>query len=342
MNEAVKLSLEIAAALVAILPIAAALFIVKTVQGIAGKFGVKLPGKGLGDAIKKKGKDFADYKKDQRQLAYLRGQRKGPKGIAYRRAIQRDAIRKGTKSELERAQNSYLAGAVQNNPRLASKVAGGGGGYGRAPEEALQRALAGAKFTIEKAEAEEVKANHATIDNLDEKALMEVIENANGKNSQAKIAASMERLVKIGSNENIAKAIDQYGTSGQSDVVTKSLANALQADGPGYLKASDIDNVARGTFGQRNAQGQVISGTAQAAAKNIADGVYSPEKLVAANSDELQYASDIAGVMAASGDNRGVDRLQAAAKAVNSTPTLAARKKHNGDSIDSLDKYGTV
>jgi hypothetical protein len=350
MNEAVKLSLQIAAALVAILPIAAVFFLMKTVQGVAGRFGVKLPGRGVSDAVKKRGKQFAEDQDAKRQIRNLNGSMRGRNNFSlgkYQRRARKDAIRAGIQAEAKRSEAAYVAGQATTGENFRNKLAGGGGriaqavGYG-ATEEALQRALSNAKFTLEKVEADEVKANHATIDTLDEASLMNIIRNTDGKNSEAKVAASMERLVKIGGNENIAEAIDKYGTGGQPTIATKSLAGALQADGPGYLKASDIDNISRGQFGAHDASGNLTTGTAQVAAENLTAGVYSPDKLVAANNDELKYVSGIADAMAAAGDMRAVDRLQKAAKDVNNTPTLAARKKHNGDNIDKLDKYGTV
>ena len=348
-----NIAIKIMAAGVTILPLGLAFFIKQATAAVGGVFGriagrLNDPNKGFGDRAKNAAKGFRERQEGRREIRALNGNKLASitSGGKYGRRAKRNAIAANIQAEQKRAQSMYVANQANKNNgdnAFANRLAGGRTFGPNASDDALQRALSRAKFTIEKAEAEEVQAHHAEIDNLDEAGLMDIITNGDREKNATKIAAAMERLVKIGEPGNINAAINRYGTDGKNDIVNKSLAAALAANGPGYLKASDIDNIARGQFGDSSAP----AGTdhvAAAVAKNIATGggVYSPDKLVAANNYELEYVSGIADQMANAGDSRGVDNLQAAAKLARTNATTSAKIKHNGENIEKLDQYGTT
>ena len=340
MNSSDQLYIKIAGAAVTIIPLALAPTMIGAVNKIAGRFGLPSVGVKLG-GLRKRADDRRELQEGRRATRSLDGERSFSFG-KYKRTAKREAIAAGVKANQARASQAYIAKAMTDangNPtRLARQISGG-------DPAALQRALAGAQFTLEKAEAEEVQAHHATIDKMDEVQLNNVLANNNAPDTMK--AAALERLVQIGSMDSIAAAVDQVGASGESNVMTKSLASALQKDGPGVFKASDIDNIARGQLGQtvtdvRGNQVQIASSMQEIAETNVAAGVYSPEKLVAASNDELKYVSDLANDMAAAGDGRAIGRLYKAAGDAKANPTLRGKIKHNVDSINNLADHGSV
>lgn len=343
--------IQIAGAAAAVIPLVAAPALMSAINGVMNRFGLPNVGVKL-DRMRKSAEGVRDRNIQRRQINSLNGNKLSQfRSLGrYTRGAKKDAIAANLKAEQARAAQSYVAGqttdADGNATRFGKQLAGGTF-YNTPDSSALQRALAGAKFTIERAEAEEVKAHHAEIDNFDETKLMEVIKNASGEHSETKVAAAMERLVKIGDQKNIAAAMEQYGTDGSNGIVNRSLAGALRENGPGYLKASDIDNVARGQFGLygKDAAGNTVlqsTKTQDVAAANVAAGVLAPDKMVSASNDELQYASDAAAALAATGDMRATAKLQKTAAEVKSNANLRAKIKHNGDAIDSLEQYGTI
>ncbi|HMH69787.1 MAG TPA: hypothetical protein VK502_00140 [Candidatus Saccharimonadales bacterium] len=326
LNKVTDVTLYIAALLVTIAPLLGTYAVLKGIKGVADKFDIPVPGEKFGKKAQDKADDFRKRQQGRNAINALNSNQKFRPGFGkYRREARRDAISGGIEAERKRAQQQYVAGQMTNKngqaTGFANKVAGGGGVLGaKADASALQRALAGAKFTIERAEAEEVKAHHATIDNLDATALKNVI--ANSKSDTEK-AAAIERLMKVGSAEEKAEVVDQFGGNGKNDVINKTLANSLREDGPGFLKASDIDNIGRGKGGKM----------ADIASKNIEDGVYTQEKMVAASPDELIYAS-------AHTTEEGQYNLGVTAGKVKANPNLSGKIKHNTKNIDELEATG--
>ena len=332
-----KATLLIAGLLVSIAPLAGTWGAVKLVKGVADRFGVPIPGDKFGKKMQGKAdarRERAGDRKAIRAANATGAGRFNPVYRRYRKAAKLEAETSGLKTERKKAEQSFVAGQMTNAQgqptRFANRVAGGTM-FNAAEAGALQRALAGAKFTIERAEAEEVEAHHATIDNLDAGKLKDVI--ANSK-SDTEVAAAIERLVQVGTTRDVADVVDKYGGNGKNDVINKTLANSLAKDGPGFLKKSDIDNIGRGQLGQVDSAGrQISSSMGQIATKNISAGVYSEEKMVAATGDELAYASDQA-------DSTGHLALQKTASLLEVNETLKGKIKHNGSNIHDLATTG--
>jgi hypothetical protein len=316
----------------------AILFLGKILEGVKALNDVISKGRaGAGKGAGEFGKNFAERADNRRAARAMDG--RGISNITslgkFRRQAKRDALDNSLKAERGRSAQSYVAGQVADEngeaTRFGRRLAGASLG-GSADPQAVQRALAAAKFTIEKVEADEVKAQHALLEDFDPSQLMDVINNP-GSNDPAKVAAAIEKIVKVGSTEQIAQAIDKHGSSGKSSVITRSLGSALAADGPGFLKGSDIGRISQGTLGAT---------TADVAARNIAAGTMSQEKMVAAAPDELKYASDAAAALAATGDMSAVNQLKDTATKLEANAQLAGKIKHNAENIGKLAQYGTI
>ena len=311
-----KIVIQIMGALIAILPLAITPVVMKTAGGVLNRFGgiVNNPNKGPFDKLRKRAEG---YREDRQNIRAGRAANGGPVfgGGQFRRAAKRTARTNNLKNERSRAEQQYIANKMTNaqgDPSFfAQRMAGGGLAFDADPA-ALQRALAGAKFTIEKAEADDVKAEHAVIDSLQThdtkdsngrnvEGLNSIIANKDGKHSEARVSAAIERLAKVGSTEEIAAVANQYGSSGSSSLINRSLASALASDGPEFMKASDLDNIANGRMGatyDKNNPNDPAKNRSGAkfetiAVENIRSGVLSQEKMVGASNDTLRYARDL-------------------------------------------------
>jgi len=341
-----KIAIQIMGALIGILPLVLTPVVMKAASGILSKVAgvVNNPNKGPFDRLRKRAEQTGSNINARREIRGLN--RTGTLfPTRHQRAARRSAVSANLESEVKRAQQQYIANAALNNPKLANQLAGGTA-FSKADPAALARAIAGAQFTIERAEAEEVKAHHATIDSMNEADLNRVL--SDKSSSDTKKAAALERLVAIGSMSSIEKAVNEHGSSGESNVITRSLANALSQNGPPFLKKADIDNIGRGQMGQAvidpatgapkidPATGNVVhvaSDMATMASENVEAGVYSEKKMVGASNDELSYASRAA-------TTAGRKKLQTTAKALKANATLKGDIKHNEKAIDSIDLTG--
>lgn len=365
-QEAVDWVLKIAGAAIAILPLVFTVALIKGAKGIVGTVAGRMQGSRAAKGIGGFGERVGDNVSGRRRLKATSKNRKGiwggRMGAVYRMSARSRATHAGIQDAANKAEHDYVQKLKESDPNFAAKTAGGlpalerltNGLLGAADPIALQRALAGARFSIEKAEADEIKAESATISNLNESDLNKVIHGDGA--SDARKAAALERLAKVGSMESIQKAVDAHGTTGESTVMSRTLANALQENNPGFLKASDIDNIGRGQMGSAvlnpdgsakidSATGKPILSSGsfeEMAMKNLSKGVLSPEKMVAANNDVLEYSSKAAAKLAATGDMSAVNSLQDAAVKANGTPQLAAKIKDNKANIDKLEAHGTI
>ena len=251
------------------------------------------------------------------------------------------------KSQTEAAQRVDTANfnqAVVNDANLQAALGG-------IDPLGAQRALANAKFKIEQAEMEELKMERPEVSEKNKVELKSIIADANS--SPAKVSAALERLVRIGDVEEIEQEVNRFASDGKATLINKTLAAALQNDGPGFLKASDIDNIARGQMGKTepaidqstgqpilNADGsakmnQIAPATLRDMAQaNIRDGVFSQEKMVAASNNQINYAYSIA-------DDKGKQTLVNTANQLLDNEVLKGKIKHNIDTITTVAKSGT-
>jgi hypothetical protein len=332
-----SIAIEIMGAGVSILPLIILPAFIKGAHSILSNFSNKVPHQGVTGKLQKGAENIRNRQEGRREIRALNGGPSFARRTKYRRRAKSAAVTASIANEVKRAQTSFVASKAQSSPAFANQLAGGQITSFNASPAALQRAMASAKFTIEKVEAEEVNAHHATIDTLDESQLMAVINDSSSPDT--KVAAALERLVQVGKTDNIADAVDKYGSGGESTVVTRTLADALKKDGPAFLKASDIDNIQRGQLGHTTTDPttgttKTIAGSmAEMTATNIESGVLSEEKMVAANSDQLAYASR-------STTAAGQARLQKTAAELKANTTLNGKIKHNAKAINDLEATG--
>ena len=331
---------QIMAACIAILPLALTPLVMKTAGGVLNRFGGIVNNKERGpvDRLRKAGAGYRETRKGIRDNKAFEGARQGGRGAFVRWRAKRGAIAAGVKNQRGRTEQQYLANSMTDEDgtatSFAKRVAGGTSSYDRstgsfsvtADPAALQRALAGAKFTIEKAEMEDVKAAHSEIDGLDKNDLRTIINNADGAQPSASIAAAIERYVKIADTKEIGEVANQHAIGGKSTLITKVLANSLAQDGSQALKAPDIDNIARGQMGFDPDKNRTRATFEEVLTNNVSGRVWSQEKMVSGSNDDLKYSFDIA-------DTAGKEAMRTRAKELISNPTLVGKIKHNEKTI---------
>lgn len=339
-----NLLLQVVGAGVAIIPLFITPIVMKTAGGLLNRFAgfVNNPNKGVFDRMRKGADGIRERQEGRRAIRSLNGRPNLSFG-KYRRAARRDAITSGIKAERARAEQQYIAGEIgsgDNSTAFGRKVAGGSaiGGLGADPA-AIQRALANAKFTIDKAEADEVKAEALLIDGKGVGELNTIL--SDGKSSAAKKAAALERMVQIGKPADYESAVNQYGhdTNPDNSIIRKTLARSLGENGPQFLKASDLDAIKSGNLGSlkdangtalRDASGKEISKTLNDIARiNVGSGVYSQEKMVSDTNDNLKYAF-------AAAEAAGKQRLIDTANDLKANQTLRGKIKHNTEAIEEI------
>lgn len=366
-NEIYYIAIQIMGALMAIIPLALTPILMKTAGGLLGKVGafVNNPNKGPFDRMRKGAEGIRKRQEGRRAIRELNG---GPTmGFGkYKRAAKRERIEAGIDSEKKRASNKYIADQVMNNSAFANKAAGGLNiGGPSASGEAIERALAGAKFVVQQAEIEEVKAESAKVEHMDASQLMqdifkhddegEMLRDSNNRpirntnSSDARVSAAIERLVNVGDVEHIEAVANEFGTDKQGDdigVINRVLAESLSKNGPEFLKASDIDNIKRGTMAttkdKLDANGNKILGAdnkpvQEAVANafqhvtqtNLEAGVMSQEKMVSATNNTLNYANTVA-------TPAGRQRLTDTANELMASEVLRGKIKHNATQIETI------
>lgn len=156
----IKVAIQIMGALIAVLPLAITPIILKTSGSLLGRFGAMInnPNKGPFDRARKGAERIRKDQEGKRAARAAAGGLVFGRG-KYTRAAKREAISEGIQREKNRATSTYVAEQVRNNSEFRNRVAGGSSGrFLRADEDAMQRALDNAQFTIDKVEAEEVQA----------------------------------------------------------------------------------------------------------------------------------------------------------------------------------------
>jgi hypothetical protein len=334
---------QIMGACIAILPLAITPVVMKTAGGLLNRFGgiVNNAERGPIDRLKKAGAGYRTTRTNLRDARALNGQKQLGRGTFVKWRSRRSAIDAGVKSERGRVEQQYVADAMtvgdtDRPTAFADKVAGGGGfnALGQpvaADPAALQRALAGAKFTIEKAEFDEIKAEQSLISNLSMDSLKQKL--AEPTTSPARAAAVIDRMIKIGEPADYADAVNKYGNdrSPGNATVRQSIASSLRENGPQFLKASDLDNIATGNLTTTDkTTGVTTTKTLSSIARdNIKQGVYSEEKLVSEAAVNIRFAF-------AEADIAGKQRMVDTAAALKNNTTLRGKIKHNAESIDNL------
>jgi hypothetical protein len=340
MSSSDDMVVRIMAACIAILPLALTPLVMKTAGGVLNRFGgiVNNSERGPIDRLKKAGAGYRETRKITRDNKAFEGARQGGRGAFVRWRAQRGAIAAGVRNQKGRTEQQYLANTMtdQNGAptAFAKKVAGGTSTYDKASgtfsltadPAALQRALSGAQFTIERAELEDVKAAHSEVDKLDANVLKNIIHAEPGKESSANIAAAIERYVKIADTKDIAEVADRHATGGKSTLITRVLADSLAQNGSQALKAPDIDNIARGQMGFNPDKNRSRATFQEVISENTASKVWSQEKMVSGSNDDLRYSYQVA-------TDEGKDAMRTRARELIQNPNLNGKIKHNENTI---------
>jgi len=350
---------QIMGACIAILPLAITPLVMKTAGGVLNRFGgiVNNAERGPIDRLKKVGAGYGNTRKELRNTRALDGKKgsfQGGRGAFVRWRSRRSAIDAGVKSQRGRVEQQYIAGAMTKGDTdtptaFANRVAGGTTTFDKnapgllnkvsvtADPAALQRALAGAKFTIEKAEMDDVRAEQSLVSNLNMDALKNRL--AEPATSPARAAAIVDRMIKIGGPQDYAEAVNFYGDnkSPENSVARQSIANSLRESGPKFLKASDLDAIATGDLTLPT--GTEVNGVKitsplkrdleYIARENVGKRVYSEEKLVDEATVNIAYAFK-------SADLNGKQQMVNTAASLKNNPTLKGKIKHNAQAIDNL------
>lgn len=333
---------------IAALPLFALPALMKTAGGLMNRIAgvVNNPNRGPLDKLKREGEKFSKRRAGQRSIQALNGN-KIFGGRRTRRLARKEAIDAGIEREVGRSKNQYIASQLQTdnkgnalNPGFAGQVAGGSAGkYGpNASADAITRALAGAKLTIDKAVAEEVEAEGVMVRNFDINKIKSDL-NEDVKLSDAQHAARLQRLIKIGDAGDFVGEVDEVMKSG-SETVRRATAQALASDGPKWIKGSDLDAIATGTAATDPRRIQAGSTTFEGMTRaNIRSGVLSPEKIVDETGGNLKYAMDvtISHQDPTTGQNEAQQLVNAAA-AAKASSLLNVKIKHNADAIDAISR----
>lgn len=223
-------------------------------------------------------------------------------GYRYRSSAKNEAIDSGLKSEAARGAQQHVAQEIQNNRGFANQMAGGSV-FSEADPAAIERAMAGAKFTVQKAEIEEVKAAGSIVEDMNFSQLTSYLERAS---SSAQKAAALDRMVTIGDPGDYEKYINDYASrSGEDESIIRStLADSLAKNNP-LLRAADLDNIRNGQLGQQryntaggttdengNPLGKNAATLSEMVKNNVGSNVVSQSKMATMSAGDLKYAFD--------------------------------------------------
>lgn len=339
----VKVAIQIMGALAAILPLALTPILLKASGGILGRFGafVNNPHKGPFDRMRKGAERVRQDAEGRRGIRALNGGRVFGRG-KYERRAKRDAISAGIKREQEGAQRQFIAEEISKNGgdnSLANRVAGGSVGRftPNADPAALQRAIAGAQLTIDKATAENIEAEAVTVRNMDRASLQGILGDQNS--SSERKAAAMQRL--ITTTDPIQQDSDgnevgylRYANAALSDTSDRGeTLRRITAETIGktsqLFKASDLDRYATGQMQDNSGAYKSLEQTVR---ENMASGVLSQEKMVSETSGNLSFAFRVSDA----GPNGGKQQMVDTAYALENNPDLVGKLKHNRDAIHSI------
>lgn len=286
-----KIAIQIMGALIGIIPLALTPVVMKSAGGILNKFSgiINNPNRGPIGRMRKGAEEYSKNRKSFRQLKSLTGDgRTMPgRGFMTRRSVQRKAVLQNREREMKRAETTQIANTAAANDgdnRFARRLARGGG------DGALQRATDAAINVQATIEAEEVKAANARIDRtvLDINGLRGAALGAGavGRNGviqpgdQSAQRAAIQQIVATNDIQGISSLVDNAHTfDGETQ---KILADALTQKRPGFISAGALSNIRQGNQLDTNTLVQ----------NAINSGVYSAEKLGAADRDEVALIAD--------------------------------------------------
>lgn len=291
---------QIMGALIGVLPLAITPVLLKASGGILGKFGAMInnPNKGPFDRMRKGAERIRQDAEGRRGIRALNGGRVLGRG-KYERRARREAVSEGIKREQKRAQSDYISQQVAGSEEFRNRVAGGSRGrYLNADQDAMQRALDNAEFTIQQADVEEAKAASARIDRavLDQDELRTV--GAGG--TVTKLDQNGREQTFSGSNSAVrtaawGKMAEQQDLQGLNDV-WDSMRTSQDAEA--RKQFADVIGSMQGRpawFSQGALQGMRLgnAGTVESLIDTaITSNAYSAEKIVKSDRSELAIVAD--------------------------------------------------
>lgn len=328
---------------IAVAPLIAVWSVLQGALSAAGTIGGKIGGaiNGMqGRQRQKLGKSLAEngeFRRNQLNSAALRGDTRLGRTVnrvslgSARRGARRRAQGNYAKAALNADETKYIAdNAVTTDETgqtsltsFGKKIAGGA----LASDQQLARVKANAINAQAALEAEEVKTASAQTGTMQDTVLRTVVEN--GDMHDPAVAAAIQELSKRQDFDGLEKAINKFGKGGVS-LASKTLGDSLSQNNPGFFTAGNIGDISRGALKQTDSYQSM-------AAKNIADGVFSQEKMAESGPSVLAEASFIAGRGPAGTHNM----LQSAAQDLMNDPQLVRKTGRNQQIIADLN-MGTI
>lgn len=262
---------------------------------IGGRFGNFLnnPNKGPVDRLRKGAEGYRQNREEYRKLKGLNKFRTLPgKGFATRRAAQREAVLANRRSELSRANASYVAGMAEGDEGFRAKLARGGG------EGAEMRSLASAINVQAELQAKEVKAASAVIEhmNLSSDDLNSLAQGNNVTKDdrvlyggdEATRTAAIQSAVKKGTVGDVESLVKSAGT--MSETQRKALADAMGSSDvvkkATHLGGQTLDDIAQGNVTSEADLDRVM-------VRAINGGKYSADKLADNDKDSLKRMANL-------------------------------------------------
>jgi|GEM_PF-5008195 len=303
---------------------------------------------GLGGGLSKAGGKFGEDLANRNKLRALEG-REGKLGkpvAGFRRwQARREGIREGVKRETGRATHEYQAGLTKEGSRYTQQVAGGGFGQDANPQ-AVQRALANASATREKAFDDEVSAASSAIKNrnLDRNLVaMRTIakggtaEGIDGSNDAVRKAA-MQNVVNAHDIPGVNQLLDSVGS--MDERTRESFADSLLSskERPLYVgqgAISDIRQHGTTSIDEKTGKRFVVSAKSSKdlAAAAIDNNTYSVNNIANGDKEELSFVAGVAADPKITTNNK---RIKENAKQAQSNSRYSGQISKNAPSVDAL------
>lgn len=269
---------SIVGALISIVPLFITPIIMKSAGGVLNRIGgvINNPNKGPFDRMRKGAEGYRKNRQEYRNLKSMNGYRSLPgRGTFSRMGSRRKAVLDNRKSELNRANASYVADLAENNSGFRKSLARGGG------DGSDMRALAGAINVQTKLSIDEVNAASAVIENLNlpsnqlnDLAKGHDVAGLEGSNEATRRAAIKSALKKatVADAEDIIKSSGTMTDAQRQDVVDGLVSNGITSKAT-HLGGKTLEDIAQGNVTSE-------ADLDEAVAYHFNKGKYSAEALV--------------------------------------------------------------
>ena len=332
------MTLGLVAAGIAIAPLLAVWSVLQGALSAAGAIGGKMAGvvSKFGDSRKKSRQDDINRRRqattDRREMNAMRNP-SSMRGFSARRRAKRGAVQSGVKSERQRAEQQYLADQMTDsagNPTDFARKSAGANMLGRGADPAsVQRALAGAQYTIEKATIDAIDAEKVLLKNSSEAELRSTALDETASNETR--AAAMQLTVDNADFSGMNSIIDSVSKSNSREMRI-ALADALKnsKNRPSYVGQGAIAALRQGPTG-----GRAETDSSRTMIQNaITNNTYSPDAMAHTSKDELETVTGVASVMSSADRANFVSSAQQAL----TDPQLARQIGKNLTAVESISR----